>query len=103
VLHCPGRALRDREENEDMGMTTWRRELEQAMEGHDPGPVVAVAPNEDVLDVYFDDGFGGSDGPDVLIWTERNVYFPVVYDGSEWLESAPRNPQPDGQSHVGGQ
>jgi hypothetical protein len=84
-------------------MTTWRQELETAMEGHDPGPVVAVAPNEDVLDVHFNGGYGSAKGPDVLIWTERNVYFPAVYDGAEWLGSAPRNPQAEGQSHEGGQ
>ncbi len=86
-----------------MSDTTWRAELDSAMkvEG-DPGPVVAVAPREDILDVAFDAGFGLPDGPAVLIWTERRVYFPLKYDGAEWLESAPRHPQPEGQKHVGG-
>lgn len=81
-----------------MSTTTWRKELPD-----DIGPIVAVAPDEAVLDVEFDPGYGGSEGPEVLIWTETHVYFPVVYDGSEWLDSAPRNPQAEGQGHVGGQ
>ena len=56
-----------------------------------------------ICDVEFDDGWGGSEGPHVLIWTADRVYFPVVYDGSEWLGSAPRNPQAEGQRHVGGE
>jgi hypothetical protein len=87
-----------------MAETTWRAELAAAMESEsDPGPIVAVAPDESVLDVKFDDGFGGSEGPSVLVWTEARVYFPVTYDGSEWLGSAPRNPQAAGQGHVGGE
>jgi len=59
--------------------------------------------DESVLDVKFDDGYGGAEGPEVLVWTETRVYFPVTYDGSEWLDSAPRNPQAKGQGHAGGQ
>lgn len=83
-------------------MTTWRLELQAAMEG-DPGPIVAVAPHESVLDVSFDGGSGRAEGPSVLIWTETRVYFPVTHDGAEWLESAPRNPATVGQPHVGDQ
>lgn len=87
-----------------MSKTTWRKEFDNARrERDDATAVVAVAPDESALDVEFDDGYGGSEGPEVLIWTESRVYFPVVYDGAEWLGSAPRDPQPDGQRHVGGQ
>lgn len=87
-----------------MSKTTWRNELRAAMEAaSDPGPIVAVAPSEDVLDVEFDDGYGSAEGPEILVWTEQRVYFAVVYDGAEWLDSAPRHPQPEGQPHVGRQ
>ena len=77
--------------NDDM--TTWRKEFEHARKAdEDTSPVVAVAPNEEALDVEFDAGYGGTDGPPVLIWTEQRVYFPDSYDGSEWIGSAPRNP-----------
>jgi hypothetical protein len=85
-----------------MSTTTWRNELEAARDV-DQSPIVAVAPDDAILDMQFDGSWGMSEGPAVLIWTEQRVYFPVVYDGAEYLGSAPRNPQPDGQSHVGGQ
>jgi len=81
--------------------TTWRKEFEKAR-GNDKTPVVAVAPSQDVLDEKFDAGYGGSEGPPVLVWTEDYVYFPVVYDGAEWMDRAPRNPRPEGMGHVGG-
>jgi hypothetical protein len=92
-------------------MTTWRKQLDHARtwsEFGDPvqrdeSPVVAVAPGESVLDIEFDDGYGGSNGKPVLIWTGQRVYFPVVYDGAEWLGSAPRDPVTWGQAHVGGE
>ena len=73
------------------------------MKSHnDPGPVIAYAPDEAAFDVKFDSGYGGTDGPSVLAWTEMRVYFPAQYDGAEWMGSAPRNPTPSGQDHVGG-
>jgi hypothetical protein len=92
-------------------MTTWRKQLELAREGDDyynptakdESPIVAVAPDESVLDVEFDNGYGGSRGKPILIWTKQRVYFPVVYDGAEWLGSAPRDPVTQGQAHVGGE
>jgi hypothetical protein len=86
-----------------MADTTWRAHLDDAMHcGGDAGPVEAYAPNEEAFDVQFDDDFGGADGPHVLAWTATHVYFPVQYDGSEWIGSAPRHPQAQGQPHVGG-
>jgi hypothetical protein len=84
-------------------MTTWRHELAAAMmSADDPGPILALA--EDAaqsFDVEFDSGFGSTNGPPVLAWTEHRVYFPACYDGLEWMASAPRNPQAEGQFHVG--
>lgn len=85
-------------------MPTWNEKLAHEMEAEgDDGANLVKSPNEDAWTVEFDDGYGGSEGPAVLAWTETRVYFPVVYDGSEWLGSAPRNPQPEGQPHVGGE
>jgi hypothetical protein len=68
-----------------MANTTWREHLTEAMlDRKDEGPVIAWAPAKALFDVPFDDGYGGADGPAVLAWTERYVYFPVQYDGSEY-------------------
>ena len=81
-------------------LATWRVMLANAVA--DDGPVIAVAPSESVLDVEFDSGYGETEGAPMLAWTATHVYFPVCYDGSEWVDSAPRNPTVDGQEHVGG-
>lgn len=88
---------------DDDELMTWRDALaEEREDTGDQSAIVHVAPNEAMLDVKFYGGFGGTDGPAVLIWTEQRVYFPVTYDGAEWLGSAPRNPIDQGQDHVGG-
>lgn len=82
-------------------MTTWRAKLTEAMRAaKDAGPVLAAAGD---LDKEFYAGFGSAEGPEVLIWTQTRVYFPVTYDGAESLGSAPRDPQSAGQRHVGGE
>lgn len=64
--------------------------------------VIHVAPNTNILDVEFDDGYGGTEGPAFTLWTKDNVYFPVCYDGAEWVCSVPRNPCDVASTHVGG-
>lgn len=79
-------------------MDTWRD-----MINLEPGEnLVAVAPGEYAIDVPFDSGYGGTEGPDFLAWSETRVFFPVCYDGAEYVGDAPRNPTDKGQSHVGG-
>lgn len=81
--------------------TTWNKQLEIAADGD---TILAKAPaDETVWERVFDDGYGGSEGDPVLAWSASRVYFPVVYDGSEWIGSAPRFPRADGQRHVGGE
>lgn len=83
---------------------SWREALRVAREeAGDTSPIVAIAPDESVLDIDFDDDYGAAEGPAVLVWSETRVYFPVVYDGAEWLGSAPRKPTDEPQGHVGGQ
>lgn len=46
------------------------------------------------LDMKFNPDFGCENGPMFRAWTANRVYFPVRYDGSEWVGSVPRNPAP---------
>lgn len=81
--------------------TTWNKELAAAANGDQ---IIAKAPSDEAIwDEVFDGGYGGSQGKPILAWSKQYVYFPVTYDGSEWIDRAPRNPQPDGQSHTGGE
>lgn len=85
-----------------MRETTWREMIEYVAEhlGEDVS-TLQVAPNDDAIDVIFDNGHGSIEGPKFLAWTTNYVYFPVDYDGFETVGSAPRNPVKDGQEHVG--
>lgn len=82
--------------------TTWKEQFYTSKGNSDDfSTIEAIAPNSEILDVEFDNGFGVPEGPDFLVWTEERVYFPVVHDGAESVGSAPRHPQKNGQSHVG--
>lgn len=55
------------------------------------------------LDTEFCDGWGAVEGQPFTLWTKDYVYFPVVYDGSEWVGSVARNPNGKPTAHIGGQ
>lgn len=57
---------------------------------------------EEELEAEFDDGWGGTQGAPFTAWGERYVYFPIQYDGAEWVGSAPRNPCDEKTEHQGG-
>ena len=53
--------------------------------------------------VEFDNGHGDLAGFSFIVYTKNWIYFPVCYNGSEWVGSVPRNPNPDWQpDHFGG-
>ncbi len=84
-------------------MTTWRKELESAFieTGDDFDKMVSTL-SEQELDREFDDGYGGTNGSPFTAWGEAFVYFPVCYDGAEWVGYAPRNPCDRATNHWGG-
>ena len=86
-------------------MTTWRDSISDEMEQHNDGwgNVEFCTLSDTELDVQFDAGFGGSEGKPFTLWTHTRVYFPAVYDGSEWVESVPRNPCNEATIHIGGE
>lgn len=87
-----------------MSRMTWGRAIaDEREEAGDESPTVAIAPANLALDREFDNGYGGAEGMPFTLWTEERVYFPVVYDGAEWVASVPRNPCDEATDHVGGQ
>ena len=54
------------------------------------------------LDYYFDDDSKKIEGESFTIWTKSRVYFPVQYNGCEWVESVSRNPDGKPTHHIGG-
>ena len=85
-------------------ITSWQTLLEEEMYfAEDSGPVVHCTLSDEEMKEEFDFGFGTSKGKPFTAWTEDRVYFPAVYDGAEWVNSAPRNPCDESTNHVGGQ
>ena len=85
-------------------MTTWRKLITESMRdvGESWDDVAQCTLSDVQLDRQFDCGFGGEEGAAFTLWTKERVYFPVCYDGSEWVDSVPRNPCGEATSHVGG-
>lgn len=87
-------------------MTTWAKELKSACDktGDDYVKVLQECTlTFEELSEEFDDGYGSSCGKPFTAWGEKYVYFPVVYDGAEWVGYAPRNPCDIATNHQGGQ
>ncbi len=79
-------------------MANWKGKIE-AVAGEDN--IIACTLSDDELLIEFKDGYGLSEGNPFTAWGEKYVYFPVVYDGSEWVGKAPRNPCDEATEHMG--
>lgn len=99
-------------------MATWRKLIQQVMaiNGDQWGNIemANIGANDNVFTFEggtpdpswnreFDNGHGIEEGDHFIVWTKNYIYFPVCYDGGEWVESIPRNPIRDYvQEHIGG-
>jgi hypothetical protein len=86
-------------------MTKWKTLLEICMNEHGEklNDVISYAPTEGKwLDYYFDDDSNVIEGESFTVWTKSRVYFPVQYNGCEWVESVSKNPDGKPTHHIGG-
>lgn len=85
-------------------MTTWRKEITEALRAHGESwaDIESVTLTEKGLDEEFYDDYGGTEGKPFTVWTTKRVYFPVCYDGSEWVGSVSRVPDGKPTPHQGG-
>jgi len=81
-------------------MATWRELIAKCACG-DTVDHYTLTPEE--LDVEFNSGYGGSEGVPFTAWSDDYVYFPVVYDGAEWVGRVRRNPCSEASNHHGGE
>ena len=58
--------------------------------------------SDEELKKDFDSGYGRTEGAPFTAWGEKWVYFPICYDGAEWVGSVPRNPCDISLEHQGG-
>ncbi len=84
-------------------MVSWADMLQREFisNNEDYSKMITTLTDEE-LHKKFDTGFGGVEGIAFTAWGENYVYFPVCYDGAEWVGSAPRNPCDVKCAHVGG-
>jgi hypothetical protein len=85
-------------------MANWKEMLIEVFKetGDDFEKMETTLTNEELVR-EFDDGYGISSGTHFTSWGEKYVYFPVVYDGSEWVGYAPRNVCDIKTAHWGGE
>jgi hypothetical protein len=88
-----------------MAMTNWRtfliKELKDNNETFDDIESNTMTSHD--MDKMFYSGYGSANGCQFTVWTKKRVYFPVVYDGSEWIGSVSRHPDGNPTKHQGGQ
>lgn len=86
-------------------LSNWKESIQAEMnlQSETFDDVVECTLTEEELLVEFNSGYGGSEGAPFTLWTTNRVYFPVVYDGAEWVESVSRNPDGKPTYHFGGQ
>lgn len=83
--------------------TNWREMLIEAFnETGDNFTEMQTTLTDDELVKFFDDESVGREGSHFTAWGEKYVYFPVVYEGLEWVGYAPRNPCDVKTTHWGG-
>lgn len=89
---------------EDYNMTCWQYELQWAMacRGEDLTDLVANTLSAADMARTFDNGYGTIEGQPFTAWSTNYVYFPVCYDGSEYVSSVSRNPDGLPTTHIGG-
>ena len=86
-------------------MTTWKLLLteEMAQNGETWDDVISNTMTDAEMNEKFHSGYGSSEGCPFTVWTSGSVYFPVVYDGAEWVGRVSRNPDGKPTYHVGGE
>lgn len=85
-------------------MSTWKALIteELQLQGESWDDIVSITLTQDELNKEFDNSFGIAEGEPFTAWTARRVYFPVCYDGSEWVKSVSRDPDGQPTAHCGG-
>lgn len=85
-------------------MSTWKKMLEYAMKkrGETLAELEATTLTEADMVKEFDSSYGEVKGVPFTAWSAKTVYFPVCYDGAEWVGSVSRHPDGKPTKHQGG-
>jgi len=84
-------------------MSSWYEMLKETMESDGENfDERACTLSEEELRVEFSDAHGVEEGKPFTAWGKNWVYFPICYDGAEWVGHAPRDPCNISMEHQGG-
>jgi len=83
--------------------TTWGEEFLIAFKktGDSWDDILTTLSDEEMYEEFSSD-YGCVEGKPFTGWSSNWVYFPGMYDGSEWVDCVPRNPCKIKTDHVGG-
>jgi hypothetical protein len=84
--------------------TNWKEMIKNEMNknGDSFENVVSNTMTKQEMNEEFDNEYGGTEGNPFTLWTKEFVYFPICYDGAEWVGSVSRNPNGRPTEHKGG-
>ena len=87
-----------------MKMNNWKTMLDGALKknGESWDDVEANTLTEEEMAENFDAGYGGTEGRPFTVWTNNSVFFPICYDGKEWVGRVSRHPDGKPTGHQGG-
>ena len=82
----------------------WKQELEKEIRslGEDITSLATTLTEEEMTREFNGESYGLCWGDSFTAWTTNYVYFPATYDGTEWVESVPRDPCMKKTPHIGG-
>ena len=85
-------------------MENWKEMIEEEMKsrGETLSDIEQNTLTDSEMIEKFYSGYGGTGGNPFTVWTAKTVYFPVCYDGAEWVGSVSRHPDGKPTSHQGG-
>lgn len=85
-------------------MANWKKMIDGALQenGESWEDVEANTMSEQDMTKEFNNGYGSINGCPFTIWTKASVYFPLCYDGAEWVGRVSRNPDGKPTEHQGG-
>ena len=86
----------------DIALKTWRELISSEMKKHADSfdNLVSCTLSDDDLDEEFDSGYGKTRGKPFTLWTKDRVYFPLSYDGLEFVGSVSRFPDGKPTEHI---
>ena len=79
-----------------------RELIDEELNEHRDEVLYTTTLSDEEMDKEFSCGYGSVEGVPFTAWSENRVFFPVCYDGSEWVDSVPRNPCDEKTEHCGG-